>query len=262
MILRALRSLWARVVLLFGLGLLGAGSLLWSLVALPLHVLLPAGAARAVGRAAIARGFRVYLAVLEAVGACRLELSALDALRGAGPLILAPNHPSLLDAVLLLSRSPQAACVLKAPIHDGVLFGAGARLSGYIRNDSPVDMVRSSVEELRRGGQLLLFPEGTRTTRAPVNPFRGAISLIARQAGVPVQTVFIEADSAFLGKGWPLLRRPALPLRYRVRLGRRFDPPRDLHAFMRELEQYCARELLSQTEPPPPLPADVESRPA
>lgn len=262
MILRALRSLWAYAVLLFGLGLLGAGSLLWSLAALPLHVLLPAQRAQAIGRAAIARGFRVYLAVLEALGACRLELSALDTLRGAGPLILAPNHPSLLDAVLLLSRAPQAACVLKAPIIDGVLFGAGARLAGYIRNDSPVDMVRSSVEALRGGGQLLLFPEGTRTTRAPLNPFRGAISLIARQAGVPVQTVFIEADSAFLGKSWPLLRRPALPLRYRVRLGRRFDPPRDLHAFMRELEQYCARELQAQTEPPPPLPADVESRPA
>jgi hypothetical protein len=95
-----------------------------------------------------------------------------------------------------------------------------------------------------------------------LNPFRGAISLIARQAAVPVQTVFIEADSPFLGKGWPLARRPELPLCYRVRLGRRFDPPRDLHAFMRELEQYCARELADAPAAAPPVPADVESRPA
>lgn len=262
MILRALRAPWDYAVLCYGYGLLGLCGLAWSMLALPLRALLPEHRARALGRRVIARGLRFYLGALEASGAFRFELSALDALRDAGPLILAPNHPSLLDAVMLLSRAPHAACVLKASLLDSAIFGASARLAGYIGNDAPVDMVRRSVAELRRGGQLLLFPEGTRTTRAPLNPFRGAISLIARQAGVPVQTVFIEADSPFLGKGWPLLRRPALPLRYRVRLGRRFDPPRDLHAFMRELEQYCAREMQAHPASAQPLPAIVESRPA
>lgn len=262
MLLRPLRAAWAYGMLWFGLGLLALGSFAWGLLALPLRLLLPARTGRALGRSVAARGFRLYLEVLQATGACRLDLDALDGLRGAGPLILAPNHPSLLDAVMLLSRAPQATCVLKAKLIDSVLFGAGARLAGYIRNDPPMGMVRRSVDVLRAGGQLLLFPEGTRTVRAPLNPFRGAIALIARRAGVPVQTVFIEADSAFLGKGWPLTRRPALPLRYRVRLGRRFDPPQDLHDFVRELEQYFAREL---AEPPAAalgLPADVESRPA
>jgi 1-acyl-sn-glycerol-3-phosphate acyltransferase len=262
MILRALRALWAYAALWYGLALLGLGSLAWSLLALPLRLLLPARAGRALGRGVVARGFRFYLGALETVGACHFELGALDALRGAGPMILAPNHPSLLDAVLLLSRLPPAACVLKAPVADSLVFGGGARLAGYIRNDWAIGMVRHSVDELRDGGQLLLFPEGTRTTRAPVNAFRGAIALIAQQAGVPVQTVFIETDSPFLGKGWPLTRRPRLPLRYRVRLGRRFDPPRDLHAFLRELEQYYAGELAEALEPSPPLAGDVAPRPA
>lgn len=262
MILRSLRALWAYVALWYGLALLGLGSLAWSLLAVPLRLVLPARAGRALGRSVIARGFRFYLGALQAVGAARFDVGALDALRGAGPLILAPNHPSLLDAVMLLSRLPQAACVLKAPLADSVVFGAGARLAGYIRNDWAIGMVRHSVDELRDGGQLLLFPEGTRTTRAPVNPFRGAIALIAQQAGVPVQTVFIETDNPFLGKGWPLTRRPRLPLRYRVRLGRRFEPPRDLHAFLRELELYYASELAGVPEAPLPFPGDVESRPA
>lgn len=262
MIARGLRALWAYAALGYGLALLGLGGIALSLVALPLSVLLPPRAGHRLGRGLIARGFRFYLGALEAVGACRFDLRALDALRDAEPLILAPNHPSLIDAVLLLSRLENAACVLKAPLRHSIVFGGGARLAGYVCNDSPMDMVRDSVTALRAGGQLLLFPEGTRTTHAPVNAFRGAISLIARQAGVPVQTIFIETDSAFLGKGWPLLRRPELPLGYRVRLGRRFDPPGDLHAFMRELEQYFARELAAAPEPGLPLPADVESRPA
>jgi 1-acyl-sn-glycerol-3-phosphate acyltransferase len=262
MIARTLRALWTYAVLLYGFGLLGIGGLLWSLLALPLHLVLPARHARGVGRQVIARGFRFYLGALEASGGFRFDLSALDALRDAGPLILAPNHPSLLDAVMLLSRTPQAVCVLKASLFDSVFFGAGARLADYIGNDSPVDMVRRSVAELGAGGQLLLFPEGTRTTRAPVNAFRGAIALIAQQAGVPVQTVFIETDSPFLGKHWPLTRRPRMPVRYRVRLGRRIDPPHDLHAFLRELEQYYAGELAQAFEPAPQFPGDVESRPA
>jgi 1-acyl-sn-glycerol-3-phosphate acyltransferase len=262
MILRSLRALWAYAALYYGFALLGIGSIAWGLLAPAIGLLLPAKRARALGRRVIARGFRLYLAALEAVGACRFDLGALDALRDAGPLILAPNHPSLIDAVMLLSRVPQAACVLKAPLSESAVFGGGARLAGYIRNDAPVGMVRRAVAELRGGGQLLLFPEGTRTTRAPLNPFRGAISLISSQAGAPVQTVFIETDSAFLGKDWPLTRRPELPICYRVRLGRRFDPPRDLHAFMRELELYCARELAANCAEPPPLAADVESHPA
>ena len=269
MILRSLRAAWAYAALWYGLVTLAAGCLAWGVLALPLRLLLPERQGRALGRAAISAGFRAYLWGLQIVGAVRLDLRALDELRGAGPLILAPNHPSLLDAVMLLSRVPQASCVLKAPLTDGWLFGAGARLARYIRNDSPLDMVRRSVLELRGGGQLLLFPEGTRTTRLPVNPFRGAIALIAREARAPVQTVFIEADSAFLGKDWPISRRPRLPLRYRVRLGRRFEPPADAHAFVRELEQYVAREIagpqtsaVRAAEARHGHPAGVESRPA
>ena len=126
----SLRALWAYAALCYGLALLGLSSLAWSLLAAPLRVLLTARAGRVLGRGVIARGFRYYLGALETVGACRFELDALDALRGAGPMILAPNHPSLLDAVMLLSRVPQAACVLKAPLADSLVFGAGARLAG------------------------------------------------------------------------------------------------------------------------------------
>ena len=60
---------------------------------------------------------------------------------------------------------------------------------------------------------------------------------------MPVQTLIIETDSPFLSKGWPLFRRPTLPIVYRVRLGKRFEPPRDAAAFTAELDRYYRREL-------------------
>jgi hypothetical protein len=69
------------------------------------------------------------------------------------------------------------------------------------------------------------------------------VGLIAKHAGVPVQTLIIETDSPFLSKGWPLFKRPSLPVVYRVRLGQRFDPPTDVTAFTRQLDEYYQQEL-------------------
>ena len=88
-----------------------------------------------------------------------------------------------------------------------------------------------------------MFPEGTRTTRAPLNPFRRGFTLIAKRAGVPIQTVFIDTDSPYLGKGWPLWRLPPLPIVFAVRLGRRFEPAPDLAALLREIERYFAASV-------------------
>ena len=93
------RQVWDALRLYFGLGLLGALGLLWSLLAVPLYYLLPRRAGVAFGRWLIHTAFRGYLRTLAAIGACRFDLSALDALRDQPPMIVAPNHPSLIDAV-------------------------------------------------------------------------------------------------------------------------------------------------------------------
>lgn len=240
---RWLHRLYEYFALWFGLGLLGAISLTWTLLAVPLYHVLPRRWAVPLGRWASTTGFRIYLGALSLIGACRFDLSALDSLRDQGPMIVAPNHPCLLDAVMVISRLPNMACIMKVDIVDNVFLGAGARLAGYIRNDAQLSMIRQSVAELKSGSQLLIFPEGTRTTRWPVNVCKGTAALIASRAQVPIQTVFIETDSAYLGKGWPLFRRPPMPITYRIRLGRRFDPPEKAGAFTEELERYFIDEL-------------------
>jgi len=243
LITRPLLGIYDYLLLYLGLAWLGFLCLGWTLIATVLQPLLPQRPARTLGRFVIMAGFRIYLASLSLTQRCRFDLSALDVLRNAGPLIIAPNHPGLLDAVMIISRLPNICCVMKAELMNNVFLGAGARLAGYIHNESVHRMVLQACEDFKNGSHLLLFPEGTRTTRHPVNPLTGSAGLIARQAGVPVQTVIIEADTPFLSKGWPLFRKPTMPLHFRVRLGRRFDPPQNIRLFTAELEQYFAEEL-------------------
>jgi 1-acyl-sn-glycerol-3-phosphate acyltransferase len=240
---RPLLAVYDYALLYAGLAWLGILCLGWTLISSVLHPLLPQKFATRLGRFVIMAGFRVYLGTLRLSGRCHFDLSALDALRDEPPLIIAPNHPGLLDAVMIVSRLPNVCCVMKAALMNNVFLGAGARLAGYIRNASVHRMVMQACDDFRNGGHLLLFPEGTRTTRAPVNPFTGSVGLIAKQAQVPIQTVFIESDTPFLGKGWPLWRKPAMPMHFKIRLGRRFDPPENTRTFITQLEHYFAEEL-------------------
>jgi 1-acyl-sn-glycerol-3-phosphate acyltransferase len=225
------------------LTLLGLICLTWSLIALPAYFLLPTRLGTAIGRRGIMGGFRIYAWSLALTGAYHLDLRAVDALKGGPALILAPNHPSLIDALLILTRHPNLVCVMKSQLMRNVFLGSGSRLARYVRNDSSRQMVKESVAHLRAGGVLLLFPEGTRTTQAPINPLVGSVGLIAKYANVPVQTLVIETDSPFLSKGWPLFKRPDLPITYRVRLGRRFDPPSDVSDFTAQLDGYYRQAL-------------------
>ena len=104
-------------------------------------------------------------------------------------------------------------------------------------------MVQASVIDLNQGSHLLLFPEGTRTTRFPVNAMQGTAGLTAKKAGAALQTVFIETDSGFLGKDWSALWTPKMPITYRIRLGKHFEPPQHTADFARRLEQYFHSEL-------------------
>ena len=183
-------------------------SAVFNVGAFVLHPLLPRAVGRRLGRAGIAYGYRGYWRFTRPFGLLRLDADALDALRDEDGLVIVANHPSLLDAMMLVARLPKSFCVMKASLLHNPFLAAGARLARYVPNDSALGMVRHAVAELREGGQLVMFPEGTRTTQAPLNAFQPGFALIAKHAKVPIQTVFIDTRSPYLGKGWPLWRLP------------------------------------------------------
>jgi 1-acyl-sn-glycerol-3-phosphate acyltransferase len=223
---------------------LGLMSLVWSLLALLLFPLLPRRSGTRIGRSAISFIYRTFWKTAQRIGMMRVDSSALDVLRDEpGGLIVAANHPTMLDALVIVARLPRGVCIMKAELLRNVFLGTGARLARYLRNDAGRGMVRDAVNSLKEGGQLVLFPEGTRTVRSPVNDFKAGLTLIAHLARVPIQTVVIESESPYLTKGWPLLRTPPIPVVIRVRLGERFAPQADHRALLRQLENYFHREV-------------------
>ncbi len=236
--------------MVLGLGLLALICLSWTPFALLLGPLLPASRAKHVGRGAIRTGFRIYVRLLAILCGCRFDLREVKALaRQRQPMVVVANHPSLLDAVVLVSCLPNAVCIMKAGLMHNLLLGAGARMARYIVNDAPLPMIRSAINELRDGACLVIFPEGTRTSTPPVGPCAATAGVIAARAGVPVQTLLIEMSTPYLGKSWPLWRPPRLPLEVRMRIGQRFDTIKQPQHFGRDIELYFREHLAPASSP-------------
>ena len=213
-----------------------------------LAVVFRGGRARVFGQRLIHGLFRFFVGYLRAFGLVELDAGELTELRPGGGLIVVANHPCLLDAVLLVSQMPQAVCLMKGSLARNIIFSGTARLAGYVHNKSGLGLVKKCEERLQEGAKLLVFPEGTRTVGGKLLPFKMGFALVAVLTQSPVQTVIITAHSNCLGKGWPLFKRPDFPLRYALRLGRRFQPEPGAEAkhFCGQVENYF-QEKLSQS---------------
>ena len=131
----------------------------------------------------------------------------LDAIPRDGPLILAANHVSNLDGVVLGSwlvpAIPRRIHWLgKKELFDWPLLGWAARNGGV----HPVDRDASDVEAFRlaqrildEGHVLLIFPEGTRSRDGALQKARDGLALLALRTGAPILPIGV-ADS---DRVWP-----------------------------------------------------------
>ncbi len=203
---------------------------------------------REIGQAMLGHGMDTFISGLIFL---RIIQVYDEGLRGGeeipGPLIIACNHPAMWDALLVIRRYVSVSCIMKTELLANPLLGSSARFAGFLPNAPRMKMVRSAVARLKSGGRLLLFPEGTRTRRdsVGVNEFRPGVALLAQQSGAPVLPVFITTDSRYLEKGWPIARRPELPIRIRLRAGEmvRIGQGESVREFSERLEGIFRKEL-------------------
>ncbi len=245
---RGLRLPWDCVAMIVGLSYWAVFGPLLTLVGVLLPPVLPRGRGGPIGRFLIHHLFRCFCVLLRVTGLVRADTRALDRIASDGrALIIAPNHLALWDAVFIIARVKRAVCVMKKSILKNPVLGGGAMLAGYIPNDGMTKMIRATVSALDGGGQILLFPEGTRTRPDArwINPLKGGCAIIASRAKVPVVPVFIRSNTRFLEKGWPFWKMPVFPIRIRMEAGEpmMIGENESVQDFTRRLEAVYENEL-------------------
>jgi lyso-ornithine lipid O-acyltransferase len=125
-----------------------------------------------------------------------------------GPAMLAANHVSWLDIVILSSVAP-LSFIAKRDVNGWPFFGSLARLQRTVFVDrerrSSTGASRDEIaSRLNDGDILVLFAEGTSGDGARVLPFKSAYFAAAKALGVAVQPVSI----AYAGhRNLPMTRR-------------------------------------------------------
>ena len=230
------------------------GALVFLIAALIAVPLLPEKVSRRIGRWLVRAAFAGFIQVLRVYRIADCEMIGFDAFdRYEGGLIVAPNHPAIWDAVFILGRLTGLTCILKAALLRNPLVAGGARLSRFIANDPPSDMVKRCVKALSSGERLLLFPEGTRTRKKEnvINEFRGGVAIVARHAKVPVYPVFVETNDDFGAKGTQPWIPPLKTVKIRMVVGEPLmcGDKESAHEF---LERLRARYIEALSGPPHP----------
>jgi len=124
-----------------------------------------------------------------------------------GPAVLACNHVSWLDPLVVAASAP-CAPISKLDVRGWPLVGPLAGLLGVIFHDrgdhaSGLRVLREAEEALRSGLLVLNFPEGTTTAGDEVLAFRKGLFGLARRLWLPVVPVAIRyqpADLAWTGR--------------------------------------------------------------
>lgn len=119
----------------------------------------------------------------------------------SGPVIIAPNHKSLLDPPLVGSSMPRLMTTMgKVELfekkHLGLkILGKVIQHMGTfpVRRGTPDRRaIKRALKVLRGGGALAIFPEGTRTRTGELGPSEMGIALIAHKAKAPVVPAYLK----------------------------------------------------------------------
>lgn len=135
-----------------------------------------------------------------------LSVKGLDFVDRFGNYIVVTNHASMFDIPALMSTFPQGRIMFKKELSYIPFWGWALRWGPHIMVDrkkgtEAMKSLDRAVTAIQKGGQVLLFAEGTRTRDGKLLPFKRGAFALAIKSGVPIIPVTINGSFKILPKG-------------------------------------------------------------
>ena len=179
---------------------------LWLYLSMPLFavglspaLLMPHGVAMGV----IKLWARFALFGLRWIAGVKVEARGLEH-RPTGPALIAAKHQGMLDVIAPFAFLDDACFVMKKELMPLPFFGWFAWKTKMIAVDRAAhakalkDMVRQTRARLAEGRQILIFPEGTRTTPGEPADYKPGVAAIYRDVEAPCWPIATNS-----GVHWP-----------------------------------------------------------
>lgn len=129
-----------------------------------------------------------------------------------GPALVAAKHQSFYDIIVIFHAVPMARFIMKKILLFAPIFGQYAWRIGCVpvdrgkRGAAIAQMVQDVTRTMRRPGQLIIYPQGTRVAPGATRPYKVGTAILYEAMGLPCVPVATN-----IGVFWPrrgLLRKP------------------------------------------------------
>jgi 1-acyl-sn-glycerol-3-phosphate acyltransferase len=149
----------------------------------------------------------------------KIEFRGVENIPPAGGVIIAANHQTYLDPFWLSLKVKRATRYLawsdafQWPIVGPCLTWFGAWPLALERSDPSA--IRRSLQWLRDGGAVVIFPEGGRSTSTgSLERFKAGAVRLALEANVPILPVTIKGGNRIWPRGWRFPRTGKVVITY------------------------------------------------
>ena len=128
-----------------------------------------------------------------------------------GPVIIAPVHVSHIDPPLVGCCCPRRLRFMaKEELFKVFFLGPLIRSLGAFpvkRGEGDLGAIRLTIEELRAGHAVLMFPEGTRGDGVTLNPIQAGMAMLAKRSEALIVPIGIAGSNKMLPRGKSRLHR-------------------------------------------------------
>src|SRR5664279_4099424 len=200
-------------------------------------------------------GMKIAIICVRLAGV-KIEVRGLENIQSSRSYIFMSNHVSNLDPPVFVPNIPgRCSLLLKKEVLRIPIFGRVLKMAEMVpvdrsNREAAIESVHAAAEVLRRGLNMVIFPEGTRSTDGRLLPFKKGPFHLAMEAGVAVIPVTLLGTY----ESWP--KGP-----WKMRSGKTaviFHPPieptecRDREELMSAVRQSIASALPEDRREPQP----------
>jgi 1-acyl-sn-glycerol-3-phosphate acyltransferase len=171
--------------------------------------------------------FKIFFRLLQHITP-GLSFRVADEVLSIRSAVIVSNHASYIDPILMISLFEKQKTIVKRTFFKLPVFGWILKTSGYIPSalDGNTDMIRRIKEMgayLATGGNLFIFPEGTRSRDGRIGRFNKSAFKIASNCNAPIYVLFIQ-NTHFLYPPGGFRFNTCVPNTVRVELIGRIEP--------------------------------------
>ncbi len=190
----------------------------------------------------------------------RIEFEGVERVPKSGAMIVAPNHVSYFDPFWVSIPIPRPLRYMtwdkmtRLPLLGRLIMSYGA-FPVNVDKGGDRAALKASLEQLRAGGGLMIFPEGARTKSGRLEEFKPGVIRLALDTGAPIVPVtVIGGYRAFSPHHYfPRPRKVRIVYHEPVHL----TPPANHHEIKHYQQEQAARlqSIVASALPPDALPA-------